>query len=61
MHNVSAYLEAGIVHSFEAEDGIKAREIANRIITEGLWVKDGEKDILIPIHRVFKVVVEPKK
>lgn len=61
MHTVTAYLEAGVVHEFDAESVEKAREIANRIVREGLWVveKDGT-EVFIPSARVFKVKVEKK-
>lgn len=56
---VVAYLEAGIKHAFPAADREKGREIASRIIREGLWVLDDKgDDVFHPVHRVFKVTVK---
>ena len=62
MFQVTAYLAAGVTHAFTAESLVKSREIANRIIREGLWVveQDGT-ELFIPTVHIFKVKVTPKK
>lgn len=54
---VKAYLGAGMVKEFSARDRDHGREIANRIITEGLWVTDGDTDTFYPPAKVYKVTV----
>jgi hypothetical protein len=61
---VKAYLQAGITYSFPARSQTHAREIANRIIIEGLWVikPDGEPEgteLWFPPNMLAKVKVTP--
>jgi len=49
-YSVNAYLTCNVVHQFDARDIANAREIAKRIITEGLWViEDNEDEVFYPI------------
>jgi hypothetical protein len=58
MFSVTAYLSAGVTHAFNADSIKKAREIASRIITEGLWVVEENGDeLFVPAPHVFKVKV----
>ena len=53
---VNAYLTCHVVHQFDARDIANAREIAKRIITEGLWViEDDDNEVFYPITQVYKV------
>ena len=36
------------------------REYAKRIITEGLWRKEGDLEIFYPVHEIVKVTVGPR-
>ena len=59
---VEAYTKHHAKYVFTARNKEHAREIANRIITEGLWVTDDEgadkgTEIFFPVHQVFKVKV----
>lgn len=54
MYKVKAYLNHNVVHEFDAESLNNGREIAKRIITEGLWTKEEE---FFPITQVFKVKI----
>lgn len=59
-YRVTAYLQAGITYSFSARCKLHGREIANRIIREGLWVDspDGEDhgvELFFPTHLIEKV------
>lgn len=56
---VKAYLAAGMVREFPAKSQLHGREIANRIISEGLWVTDGDVDTYYPPVRLYKVTVAP--
>ena len=55
-YTVRAYLSAGVYHEFPAETIEAAREMASRIVTEGLWVLEAP-ETFYPVHRVFKVRV----
>lgn len=59
-YTVTAYLSAGLTHQFPARDAAHAREIAGRIIREGLWIvnQDGSEEFY-PTDRVFKVKAAP--
>lgn len=37
----------------------KAREYAKRIITEGLWYKDEDTEVFVPVHNLVKAKVIP--
>lgn len=59
---VEAYTQHHAKYVFKARDIKHAREIANRIITEGLWVTDDEgavsgEELFFPVHQVFKVKI----
>jgi hypothetical protein len=56
---VTAYLGAGMTRDFPARDRDHGREIANRIITEGLWVTNGDEDTFYPPSKLYKVSVKP--
>lgn len=51
---VRAYVCAGQTFEFPARDRNNAREIAHRIVTEGLWTEAPE-ETFYPANRVFKV------
>lgn len=58
MFKVVAYLQAGVTYEVPAKNLIHGREIANRIITEGLWVTEAEGvEVFFPVHLVTKVKV----
>jgi len=58
MWKVTAYLSAGVQHSFDARSQKHAREIAGRIIREGLWVvHDDKTEEYYPSNLIFKVKV----
>lgn len=63
-YKIVAYLQAGMTYTFPGRNRIHAREIANRIITQGLWVTDpkGESegtDLFYPTHLIHKVKAYP--
>jgi len=63
-YKVIVYLGAGIMREFPARNQAHAREMSNRMITEGVWIinPDGEPDgteLFYPTHRIFKVKMSP--
>lgn len=60
---VVAYTLHNTTHEFPARDGNHAREIAKRIITEGLWLVERATNLTIasetyyPVTQVFKVKI----
>ncbi len=46
-------------HEWTVESIQKAREYAKRIVTEGLWYVDGDEEVFLPVHQVFKVKIFP--
>lgn len=63
-YKVVAYLQAGVTYAFDARHKTHAREIANRIITEGLWVTDPEgepqgTELFFPTNLLAKVKTFP--
>lgn len=63
---VVAYLQAGITYEFPARCVNHGREIANRIVREGLWVTapSGEPEgteLFFPASLVAKVKLVPAK
>ena len=58
---VKVYLKSNAIALFPARDRNNAREIAKRIITEGLWVIDEDKtESYYPVDQVYKVkIYEP--
>jgi len=61
MWKVKAFDTFNNTHEWKVESEDKAREYAKRIITEGLWFLDGNKQVFYPVHRVVKVVIEPAR
>lgn len=60
MWKVTAYLTAGLTHSFDAKDQKHAREIAGRIVREGLWVVNPDgSEAYFPTAVLFKVLLCP--
>ena len=57
---VAAYLTTNAIHEFEARNMRNAKEIAKRIITEGLWIvtEDGTEEFY-PITQVWKAKIIP--
>ena len=52
---VVAYLKHNVTKEFEAKNLDNAREIAKRIITEGLWdVEPSGEETFYPITEIFK-------
>lgn len=59
MYRVTAYLTAGLAHEFPAKSLNHAREVAGRIVREGLWVVEADgTELYYPAGLVFKVKVE---
>jgi len=54
---VRAYTKHNTTHEFEARDLVNAREIAKRIITEGLWLAEQTTETFYPITELFKVKI----
>lgn len=54
---VQVYLVSNDVLDFEARNKRLAKEMAKRVITEGLWVEEGEYIEYYPVHQVFKVKI----
>lgn len=61
MFEVTVYDIYNNTHSFRVESKEKGREYAKRIITEGLWLAEGEHleegEVFYPVHSVVKVKV----
>ena len=51
---VKVYMMNNNVKSFHARDMDNAREIAKRIITEGMWTN---KEEFYPVHQIYKVKI----
>lgn len=59
-YRVCVYLTSNATHEFIARDNRNAREIAKRIITEGLWiVNDDATEEFYPTSQVYKVKIVP--
>jgi len=57
---VRAYLKTNATVEFPARDIFNAREIAKRIITEGLWIiNDDGTEEFYPITQVWKAKIIP--
>ncbi len=57
---VTAYLNHNITHDFPARDINNAREIAKRIVVEGLWVINEDKtEEFYPTDKIYKVKIKP--
>ena len=48
-------------HEWKVKTGDNGKEYAKRIITEGLWFIDGNKDVFYPVHQIVKVVIEDEE
>lgn len=59
MHDVIAYDVYHNTHKWTVASVEKAREYATRITTEGLWYREGEEEIFLPVHSVLKVKIRP--
>lgn len=53
---VKVYMTSNAIFYFDASDIDNAREIAKRIITEGLWVNKKEEQFY-PITQIYKVKI----
>ncbi len=53
-YKVVAYLQAGIVYEFPARSQTHAREIANRMILEGLWVIEPEGEPKVKVLPIIQ-------
>ena len=51
------------VQYFLARDIRNAREIAKRIVTEGMWTtcEEAGEEVFYPTHRIYKVKIEKVK
>lgn len=56
-YNVKVYFLSNAEHNFPARDERNAREIAKRIVTEGVWVINDDSEEFYPITQVYKVKV----
>jgi hypothetical protein len=59
---VEAYTKHHVKYTLTAKNKDHAREIANRIITEGLWITADEgtdkgTEVFFPVHQIFKVKI----
>ena len=57
---VRAYFTTNGEYNFPARDERNAREIAKRIITEGIWIIDENGvEEMYPVQQVYKVKIIP--
>jgi muconolactone delta-isomerase len=58
---VKVYMISNAIFEFPARNINNAREIAKRIIMEGLWTEEGEEEFY-PITQIYKVkIITPRK
>lgn len=57
---VKVYMKSNAIYEFPARDINNAREIAKRIITEGLWTEE-EEEQFYPITEIYKVKIVKTK
>lgn len=53
---VKVYMKSNAIYEFPARDINNAREIAKRIIMEGLWTEEKEEQFY-PITEIYKVKI----
>jgi hypothetical protein len=53
---VKVYMLSNAIYEFSARDINNAREIAKRIIVEGLWT-EGKEEQFYPITQIYKVKI----
>lgn len=54
---VKVYFLSNAEHFFHAKDERNAREIAKRIVTEGVWIVNDDSEEFYPVHTVYKVKI----
>lgn len=59
MFKVKVYDIYNNTREFAVETVEMGREYAKRIITEGLWIKEGMDEVFYPVHQIVKVKVVP--
>lgn len=55
--NVKVYMLSNAIYNFPARDINNAREIAKRIIMEGLWTEEKDEQFYPP-SQIYKVKIE---
>ena len=56
-YNVRVYFTSNAEHTFPARDLRNAREIAKRVVTEGVWIINDDSEEFYPIAQIYKVKV----
>ena len=54
---VLVYTFSNTKHEWTVETENQAAEHAKRIITEGLWIREGKRQVFYPVHHIFKVKI----
>jgi len=59
MYIVKVYLKSNAIVEFKGRDTRNAREIAKRIVTEGLWTEADENgtEEFYPVGQIYKVKI----
>jgi hypothetical protein len=54
---VTAYTMTNNIYYFPIKSWEEGRDMAKRMVMEGLWIIDDENEIFYPVHQLFKVTL----